>query len=234
MQTKLIFDRHELAQERYSDCFIGLFFDRKSYMSLVNLVKVYFQIDITNNDQYKCLSSSYLLLSSVDNNLKLGKKAKVKVDGLLQHNHYRVIAAHIYLKNNFTSNDDPHVIVTKPDDITAYDAGRVLKESDTEHQYLPTPLIIHGMIGALINSGQEKKFTPHQQVVTRPEVTISVDCDPDPESSEKETFMGCPVLKGPRGGKYIIKDGRKKYVRDDEIKNEQRNNGCIMNINLLS
>jgi hypothetical protein len=69
-------------------------------------------------------------------------------------------------------------------------------------------------------------------IVTRPEVVYAVEQPLDePPSSVNDkkdvmeitlnksgptatggTYLGEPIIKGPRGGCYIIKDGKKKYV----------------------
>lgn len=53
---------------------------------------------------------------------------------------------------------------------------------------------------------------------------------------ETEMYDGCVVVKGPRGGKYYYKDGKKRYVTDEQI--AARNKGgkkekVIFKINLM-
>jgi len=62
-----------------------------------------------------------------------------------------------------------------------------------------------------------KKIDPLYQ----PEYTDSnynSNSDNEYEENKPEYYQGCLVEQGPRGGKYIIKDGKKKYIKDEDMK----------------
>lgn len=125
---------------------------------------------------------------------------------------------------------------------------------------------VHGKVGIYLGESDSlkdyqdhqghkdyKDYKDHQQhekaerdnVVTRPEVTLSVDnCAPpikqqldhsEEEKAQKEFYMGLEVFKGSRGGKYVIKDGKKKYVSDAEIASASKKSETVVyNVNLLA
>lgn len=51
------------------------------------------------------------------------------------------------------------------------------------------------------------------------------------EYATGQTYQGAPVMQGPRGGKYIIKDGKKKYVPGNAT--ASGSSDVVYNINIL-
>ena len=50
-----------------------------------------------------------------------------------------------------------------------------------------------------------------------------------------EVFKGCPVMKGPRGGQYIMKDDKKIYVNTSSVKKGTvAKSGAVYKVNMLS
>jgi hypothetical protein len=73
------------------------------------------------------------------------------------------------------------------------------------------------------------------------ESTRSSPSEPKEETKEmKETYKGYPVMKGPRGGKYYLKDGKRFYLKEDgciapALNGDKRNidNGVVYKISML-
>jgi len=100
-------------------------------------------------------------------------------------------------------------------------------------------------------------FEHSNHVVTRPEALHSVEKplrpskmypteyqEPhheitNPEPEEPEFYKGYPLKKGPRGGKFIIKDGKKVYVSESMIANHGKksanfgSNKVVYRVNIL-
>jgi hypothetical protein len=120
---------------------------------------------------------------------------------------------------------------------------------------------VHGKVGIMINlnvnepgeanvNTRPKTITDSigrqvhvsNEEVSRPEVTLSVDNGLPPQDEESENtkdqpemYMGMLVHKGKRGGKYVIKDNKKKYVSDAEIEgSKSTSDGVVYNVNLLA
>jgi hypothetical protein len=165
----------------------------------------------------------------------------------------------------------------------------MVSESRVERLY--SPHRVHGKIGVVFGSGEERiqpepevnvvdglEVRTTHKVVTRPEVVFTVEQPPPPpastgkfisfdqfkkmgqnprnrqsagqgqdpdimeitleptESSKStptgETYQGESVMKGPRGGKFIIKDGKKKYVQGSGG-GDGESSGVVYNINIL-
>ena len=116
---------------------------------------------------------------------------------------------------------------------------------------LERPYRAHGRIGTLVGSNEEESAF---EVVDRPEVAHSVElarprppAPPQPAEtmeiivgttsstrsdtkksepvSTGEFYKGCPVMKGPRGGKYITKDGKKVYIKEGASLADASGNG---------
>ena len=78
-----------------------------------------------------------------------------------------------------------------------------------------------------------------------PESGDTVNCEDSGNEEEEplnEVYKGFPVLKGPRGGKYILKNGKKVYIKDEslitsgEISNKVGNilkSGVVYKVNIL-
>jgi len=61
---------------------------------------------------------------------------------------------------------------------------------------------------------------------------ITLEAKDDVVRATGETYQGEPVMKGPRGGQYIIKDGKKKYVPGSKGSGGS-GSGVVYNVNIL-
>lgn len=283
----LTFDPMELtaliSKSHGSDGFTGVFISSESYSQLLDIVDIYFGLGMkTDTCQYPLLEHCYMLIrnntpSSTSNiPSALGKKVKMQVSHLIHNEKYGVVAAHVVLKNNFTCNHIPHIVITKRDSLSNSTVKRIINgELDYKHpsisKKLHAPYTLHGAIGVMFNSDLEKEplsstkiitdetgYDEHHtgRVVVRPELTITVDNYPPPKEDQKyvtfeelkndgknetepskEYYQGCLVQKGARGGKYIVKDGKKKYLTKAEKVESESTSGLsgkpIYNVNLL-
>lgn len=293
----LTFDSSELqALQKSRDmngCFNGAFIDSDSYSQLLDLVDIYFGLGMkTDSCPYDLKEHCYMLISKSQGRLfkLLGKNVKLKVSHILHNEHYGVLAAKVILRNNFTCNSTPHIVIAKRKNLNHSVIRKIVDgEMDYKHpciiKKLHAPCSLHGVIGVLCNSDLEDDvISGHVQdgmyhtgtKVSRPELTISVDNFLPPEKKNKylsisdlktkrieplyqpesdndtigsdgnkgedgaeEYYQGCLVKKGPRGGKYIIKDGKKKYLKDEDIKDNDKGkktiggSGPVYSLNLL-
>lgn len=254
------------------DAFSAVFLNQESYRYLLDLVDIYFDLGIRNEDsELPCLIRSYMLISTNHNKLHVGlnKKVSLKVDKLIYIQKYNIVVASVFLKNNFTCRKIPHIIITKRTDMSAQVVDRILNDEisgdECDVKTLHAPYTVKGRIGVLCNSEEELSYDNRTEVrdgltinytgkrVFRPEVTHSVENTPPPpkkeskfitfeqfkndssESGSKDLgfYQGCQVKKGPRGGKYIVKDGKKVYINEKSDKSIEKSSGVVYSVNLL-
>lgn len=284
----LTFDPIELQALQTSavGLFNGAFIDSNSYSQLLDLVDIYFGLGMkTDTCPYELKEHCYMLISKQTDRLfkLLGQNVKLRVSHIYHNEHYGVLAAKVILKNNFTCNGTPHIVIAKRKDLN-HSVIRKIVDGELDYKYpcivkkLHAPCALHGVIGVLCNSDLEDDIvTSHVQdgmyhtgtKVSKPELTVSVDNFPPPEKKNKylsindlktksieplyqpdsdtehknnenkeEYYQGCLVKKGPRGGKYIVKDGKKKYLKEDDLKDIGKatsvsNSGPVYSLNLL-
>jgi hypothetical protein len=273
--------------ERNADAFNGVFLTQESYIHLLRIADSLFNLNMCSSTrQLPCLRNSYMIMSRSNNQLLhgIGKKASLTINKMLYNSHFGVLAAMVHLKKNFTCNAVPHIVIARRDAginnaiISRIMNGEGSDEFPSQVEILYTPIKVHGKVGIMI--GVEEvlqsdtkyidgvKVHTTQHIVTRPEVTYSVE-NPLPPKPPKEKFLsfdqfkaqtrvaaplistsgenldtmkitidgpaertrgkvvhtgeyyrGAPVMKGPRGGKFIIKDEKKLYVTDADMAGE--------------
>lgn len=263
-----------------SDAFSAAFLDQQSYIELLRIADTYFSLNMTLRDRkLPCQKNSYMVISRYPPQDKsylwkgIGRKVSLTVTDIIYNERYGVLAALVQMKNNFTCNNQPHIVLAKSEGVNNVLVSRVVDGSipeghETKVEKLYAPHRAHGKIGIIVDSAEET-LNPDMQIVnglairkthnivSRPEVVYTVEQPPPPSLNkfvsfdqfkkmgqqrrdsgrpEKrrrddddvmqitlepkddgvratgETYQGEPVMKGPRGGQYIIKDGRKKYV----------------------
>ena len=237
------------------NCFNGIFIDQDSYINLLRICDKYFDLDMTSsNRKLPCQRHSYMLLSKNSRDLikGVGKNASINVKSIFYSSQYNVLACIVQMKNNFTCNKIPHVILAKGSNVKNNAlASSIVNELNGTIEDLYTPIKIRGRIGLCINTLEEIlddisivngiSVQESNNIVTRPEAMFTVEHPPPPstvrsvkqfkesqldcededkmkitlskgETETGETYQGEPVIKGPRGGKYIIKEGKKKWV----------------------
>ena len=269
----LVFDDVEYLNSDREPLFNAVFLTQSSYIDLLDLVKEHFNIPIRDPScDMPCMSQSYMLISNKREKIKygIGKNVSLKIKSLFYNPKVKILLAIVKLKNNFTDFPVPYIIISKPEAIKQESIDKiVLKHHNISLDILVNNRFIdlediktatvHGKVGVFFQEGLQEQSSharylerskdPVKQladnIVTRPEVTISVDSSHPPikrgqdESTslepKKEFYMGLEVYKGRRGGKYVIKDGKKKYVTDMEIANcSKKSDTVVYNVNLLA
>ena len=259
------------------DAFTGAFITQESYVTLLRLLDSYFSLDmLTQNRKLPCTKHSYMLISKSEQSrwVNVGRKVSLTVTKILHNPNYGIAVAFVYLKTNFTCNAIPHIVLAKEHNINRATVNNIIQNANSGNEVvqLEAPLKIHGRIGVLIDSGEEIVMADRVAdgiqhthcVVTRPEVTLSVEQPPPfqqisseeyrdrnkPAESEPEpvieahgddlsitveptnrkrgnavptgdTYKDCPVMKGPRGGMFVIKDDKKIYVTPSMLTKEK-------------
>jgi hypothetical protein len=261
-----------------SDAFSAAFLDQQSYIELLRIADTYFSLNMTTRDRkLPCQKNSYMVISRYPPQDKsylwkgIGRKVSLTVTDVMYNERYGVLAALVQMKNNFTCNKQPHIVLAKREGVNNVLVSRVVDGSipegyETKVEKLYSSHRAHGKIGVIVDSAEET-LNPDMQIVngiairkthdivSRPEVVYTVEQPPPPclnkfvsfdqfkkmgqqrrderkrpagydddvmeitlEAKDDgvratgETYQGEPVMKGPRGGQYIIKDGKKKYV----------------------
>lgn len=274
----LIFDQEVIIDENFKSGFNAVFLTQESYIELLDLADEYFHIGLREeNCRLPCLTQSYMVISNQKDRLKyaLNKNVSLKIKSLFYNNKLEIVVALVYLKKNFTDNEFPHIIISKPEKINETYINKLLR-NDTELKEFSkynnvVPLdefyTIHGKVGILINYNLDnctsrstnmvdsagRYIHVSNEQVSRPEVTLSVDNCLPPESEidkvkvkdkgdassatedQQELYMGLLVHSGRRGGKFIIKDNKKKYISDAEIlSSKNKKDEVVYNVNLLA
>lgn len=260
---RLLFEPTNLSSDLEVKSFNGAFLSQDSYIQLLRLSDTYYDsLKMSTPDRkLPCQINSYLLISRSPDRLwhGIGKKVSLSIHSLLYNKEYGFLVALVQMKNNFTCNRVPHIVIAKNQNISNALISRVL---DTEAsaqprdpaslQELYTPVKIHGKIGVMQGSEEEilEASTSYidgieiertHKYVTRPEVSMTVEkpllrkpvtnAKGDEDSMKisleprghagraghadidtGEKYRGETVMKGPRGGKYIMKDNKKVYV----------------------
>jgi hypothetical protein len=219
----LTFDVSELralkADNPKAMCFGGAFIDTGSYAELLDIVDIHYSLGMkTSRCPYILKQHCFMIISKDIERIcgALGKKVKLKISHLIHNSDLGVVAAKVILKDNFiTCNAVPHIVIACKEGLS-HSVIRNHIDGEGSVVALREPCCLSGMIGVLFNTDIEE--SPR---VRRPEVTVCVDNCPPPHADqtqdlgkiqEEETYLGCVVVKGARGGKYVIKDGKKRYV----------------------
>ena len=273
--TSPIFDL-SLLPSNFTTCFNAVFIDQESYLKLLNICDGYFGLDMTKrNRKLPCQLNSYMLLSREQKDLTkgLGKNVSLNVDKVLYR--HGVLSALVQMKNNFTCNTVPHIILAKDSTTITNNAhaSYTVNNDITQAEILYKPIKVKGKIGIVTDSSEESlldvnyvdgiKIQSTSSIVSRPEAMYTVEQPPPPsnilsfaefkkqsqiqktkedetmkftlskgaDEATGETYQGETVMKGPRGGKYIIKDGKKKWVPKN-IEGE-RGSDVVYKINIL-
>jgi hypothetical protein len=280
--TVPIFDPARIREDHPAFC--GAFIDQPSYIELLRAADAAFQLNMTSRTRVlPCQQNSYLVMSRSPPWRGIGRPVSLTVDSILYNSEHGVLLAMVKMKNNFTCNKVPHIVIAKRPGMTNIVASHAIDDSTSKIQ-LCSPLRVHGKIGVITGSHEEfvkpvrinvdgMHVVATNKVVTRPEVVYTVEqplddprpaptplkVTPKPKASasasasasksdvmeitlEKPgsdrgkgsatagTYMGEPIIKGPRGGCYIIKDGKKKYV---PAGNSGEKAELVYNINIL-
>ena len=113
--SRLVFEPIHL--DPYVDAFNGAFLGQESYMELLRLSDTYFDfLQMSTRDRkLPCSRNSYLLISRAKKHLwkGAGKKVSLVVDRLLYNRTYGILVALVQMKNNFTCNNIPHIVIAK-------------------------------------------------------------------------------------------------------------------------
>jgi hypothetical protein len=269
-----IFDL-SLLSNNFTTCFNAVFIDQESYLKLLNVCDGYFGLNMTKRHrQLPCQLNSYMLLSREQKDLTKGlsKNVTLNVDRVLYR--HGVLSALVQMKNNFTCNTVPHIILAKDPMLSNNaHASYIVNDDISQAEILYTPVKIKGKIGIIIDSSEEilqdvnyvdgLKVQSTNSIVTRPEAMYTVEQPPPPnnilsfaqfkkqsqlqrnkedetmkftlskgkDEATGETYQGEQVMKGPRGGKYIMKDGKKKRIPKNI--EEGRSSDVVYKINIL-
>ena len=273
-----IFDLSLLSND-FTTCFNAVFIDQESYIKLLNICDGYFGLDlIKKNRKLPCQLNSYMLLSREQKDLAkgIGKNVSLNVDKVLYNPEYGILSALVQMKNNFTCNKVPHIILAKSNNISSNAvASRIINDSTNGSETLYVPIKIKGKVGVITNSPEETleninivdgiPVQSTRNIVTRPEALYTVE-QPPPSSNilsfdqfkkqsrelrnreetmkitlasgssvgldeaTGETYQGEQVMKGPRGGKYILKNGKKKWVPKNL---ESERSDVVYKVNIL-
>lgn len=275
-----IFEYNPNGLVNHNDAFSAAFLDQQSYIELLRIADSLFGLNMTSRDRIlPCQINSYMVISRTPPQdtrylwKGVGKKVSIAIDAMIYNEQYGVLAAIVRMKNNFTCNRNPHIVLGKSEGVNNILVSQVLDGNVPDNSAsrvvrLNSPYRVHGKIGVILGSGEERinidtkmvdgiPMRSTQNVVTRPEVVYTVEQpppSPPPNTGKKfvtfeqfkqgrprpkpsndkddimeitledksksgdgvvatgETYQGEPVMQGPRGGKFITKDGKKKYV----------------------
>lgn len=202
MSSSLSFDPSLVNIDEKS--FSGAFLAEKSYMELLSLADTYFELNMrTASRVLPCCNNSYLLISRDQDKIfkGIGKKVSLQITGLLCDIGMGYLVAIVQMKNNFTSNRVPHIVLAKKHTLSNYSIGTAVAGSRGVLERLYIPVKIHGKIGIMSGSDEETAESSvvinnglqiHQTntIVHRPEVTMTVE-HPLPQ---KRVFMPTPPV----------------------------------------
>jgi hypothetical protein len=180
----------------------------------------------------------------------VGKHASLKVDRLVYDPDSGILSALVAMKNNFTCNQIPHIILSGSgagtDSASSADADKIISSvvasaNINKVKTLPIPIKVHGKIGIMTGGQVERAHETSSQGRDRsrekrdtcvelalPQVSpdrvpdsadtmkISIDTGNKSGQTTGALYNGETVFSGPRGGRYILKNGRKKYLKEDE------------------
>ncbi len=264
-QGQIVFDPNMINQSE--GCFSAVFLSQQSYINLLDLVDLYFNLGMrTEACTLECLPQSYMFITyNKDKLMKgVGKMVSLKLSCLAYSPKLHTVVGFVHLKNNFTDNDVPHIVISKPNNLKRSDLRKLLKDTSFNIQMLHAHYTVHGKIGIMSgskeesasiiysNDGSQVQFSNH--TVSRPEATISVENSTPPsgaaaECDDEENYMGYKLYKGDRGGKYIIKeDGSRRYFTEAFLqayydrrangkcrnRSGRKNGDVVYNINFLA
>lgn len=228
----------------------GVFLSQDSYLELSRLADNYFGLM-----SRRPLKFSYMLITRDQEHITkgVGKYASLKVDRLVYDPDSGILSALVAMKNNFTCNQIPHIILSGSGSGSgsasgiagSADADKIISSvvasaNINKVKSLPIPIKVHGKIGIMTGErahetssqgrdrARDKSPTCVAQVL--PQVQVNPDRVPDSADTMKISidtgnksgqatgalYNGETVFSGPRGGRYILKNGRKKYLKEDE------------------
>ncbi len=230
--------------------FSAVFLSQQSYINLLDLVDHYFNLGMrTEACTLECLPQSYMFITyKKDNIMKgVGKMVSLKLFCLAYSPKLHTIIGYVHLKNNFTDNEAPHIVISKPNNLKRSDLRKMLKDPSFQTHMLHAHYTVHGKIGIMSgskeeaasimysNDGSQVQFS--NNTVNRPEATISVENSSPPggaatEYEEEENYMGYKLYNGERGGRYTIRDGKRRYYTEEFLTayfNRRANGKCRNN-----
>lgn len=235
MTDFITYDKEEfdLVRGKYPEkMFSAAFITRKSMSELADVVNIFFDHTIPfSNNIYMLITRNHSKLGHL-----IGQKVALKISKLFYDPEEGYIVAEAFIKNNFTCSKIPHLVVATTGKLSRSEISDHLCSKRGENATILEEMYsVQGRIGVMYNTELEKvkEIKNTQQIVleenimirhtgkkvSKPELSITVDSADLPGTVvEKgpEMYDGCIVNKGPRGGKYIIKNGKKKYIKGGE------------------
>lgn len=194
--------------------FSAVFIHEDYYIELLQKAEPLFHLNMFHKDRkFPCRDQSYMFISFREPAFNQGVKVNLDIKGYVYLEGEYLVAL-VHLKTNFTDFINPHIILANRSDLSDDYIRKNLKGKMIP---LPEPLNIKGKIDINIIP-----FAPaYKQETTafKPEVSsqATIKLIPHPwretsEKSEDKTVEEPGILKGPRGGKFKIVNGKKKYL----------------------
>lgn len=190
----------------------GLFIHQDSYLELLQLSDLHLKLHMSNANLRELPLQEHTMMiisySASDAVKHIGLKAKVLVRELLYSPKHGFLCAIVKLKKNYTCHRIPFILLAKDPNLEFNTIIKILNGElplrdvgQLNHFKFEEPLYVKGIIAnlAAITHPIDTPDTTH----TNDAIKIT---------TQQEFYQECPVLKGPRGGKYILKEGRKIYV----------------------
>jgi len=215
--------------------FSAVFIHEDSYLELLEKAEPLFHLNMFHkNRKFPFRDQSYMFLSFRDPAFNQGVKVNLDIKGYAYLEGEYLVAL-VHLKTNFTDFMNPHIILANRADLSDDYIRKNLKGKIIP---LSEPLNIKGKININVMPFKptEEPFKPAAEPfklaeepfklaeepfklaeepfkpAMKQELTIKLIPHPLRETTEK-TLNEPGVFQGPRGGKYQIVDGKKKYLK---------------------
>ena len=188
--------------------FSAVFIHEDSYIELLQKAEPLFHLNMFHKDRkFSCRDQSYMFISFREPAFNQGVKVNLDIKGYVYLEGEYLVAL-VHLKTNFTDIINPHIILANRSDLSDNYIRKNLKGKMIP---LPEPLNIKGKIDINVLPF-EPAVRPFEQEASS---TIKIIPHPWRETTEKPEDKSVEepgVFKGPRGGKFKIVNGKKKYL----------------------
>ena len=133
MSVRLVFEPIQVQPNE--DAFTGAFLSQQSYVSLLKQIDSNFSLGmLTDKRVLPCERHSYMLLNKKEKQrwVNIGRNVRIKVHKLLYNRKHGVAVALIHMKNNFTCNRIPHIVLAKKNSINRATVREILQSADND------------------------------------------------------------------------------------------------------
>ena len=228
--------------------FSGVFLHETSYCELLDVAEKYYG-DITLPLRKNC----YMLITRDKSKMytHVGTNVSLFIHALCLNEERGYLVGLVQLKNNFTDNIVPHIIIAKQSGLLCC---QIKSDCITGKRVpLPVPIKVSGKIGVMTDSIEEtpvvrriesnlyvERYIPPPQL-PQP-IAGSPQCYPPPHGYPSPyigatataaaaappepavTPEGDKIYRGPRGGNYILKDGKRVYLKTGKVGGDEEIN----------